>query len=172
MICQPNCVHCYSKKLTEDMRQQVLTSDICVEVFYDLWQANARTNKGQDPGPPRPIVSYQDRMGADKDMPLITWRNEYGTECKGTFAVHQQKINATLRETSRDPEAEGKGQDKEFERRKTSALNQNKKAMTFGDDKDTPSHKATSVRRESSERTKVGKYHFVKTGKPKERQES
>ena len=44
--------------------------------------------------------------------------------------------------------------------------------MNFGDDKDTPSHKAISVRRESLERTKVRKDHFVKTRKPKERQES
>ncbi len=36
MICEPNCVHCYSEKLTEDMRQQLLASDIPVQVFYDF----------------------------------------------------------------------------------------------------------------------------------------
>ena len=106
-----------------------MAADISVEVFYDVWQHNAKTNKGQDPGPPRPIVSYQDRLGAVKDMPLVTWRNEDGTECKGTSAAHQQKINATLRETSRDPEAKGKGEDKELERRKKSALNQNEMVL-------------------------------------------
>ena len=64
---------------------------------------------------------------------MVTWRNEQGTECKGTAAVHQQKVDATLRETSRDPTAKVTGEDKELERRKKSALTQNKKAMDFGD---------------------------------------
>ena len=91
-----------------------MAAEISVEAFYDVWQHNAKTNKGKDPGPPRPIVPYQDRLGEDQGKPLVTWRNEEGTECKGTAAVHKQTNDATLRETSRNPKAKVTGEDKEF----------------------------------------------------------
>ena len=149
-----------------------MAGEISAEVFYDGWQHNAKTNKGKDPGPPKPIVPYQDRLGEDKGKELVTWRNEEGTECKGTTALHKQQIAASLRETSRDPKAKVTGEDKELQRREKSALNQNKMALDFGDDNEASSRKATSARRGSAEITKVRKDHFVKTGKAKERQES
>ena len=166
------CVQCYHEKLTGDMRQRLFTSDISVNVFYGFWQANARTNKGQDPGPPPPIGPYQDRLGPNRGLKLVTWRNEDNFECKGTKAAHQQAVQATLREASQDPVAKERGDSKEADRRKQSAVNQNRKAMKFSDDEESSKDKGTAARRESSKTTKVKKDFFEKTGKPKEKQES
>ena len=144
---------------------------ISVDVFYDFWTSNAVTNKGQDPGPPRPIVAYEDRMGSAKDMPLIKWRNEDGYECWGTSVSHEQRTNASLRETTQDVAAREIGDQKEFERRAKEVLNQHKKAWNFGADVEIPGHKATSVRKESSDSTKVRKDHSLKKGETKERQD-
>ena len=146
-------------------------SVISVDVFYGFWKSNAVTNKGQTPGPPRPMVSYEDRMGSAKDMPLIKWRNEDGYECEGTSVAYEERINASLRETSQDVAAREKGDKKESERRKKGALSQNKKAMNFGADTQMPSHRAASVRKESSESTKVRKDHSLKKGRTKEKQD-
>ena len=146
----------------------MIYSVISVDVIYGFWKSNAVTNKGQNPGPPRPMVSYEDRMGSAKDMPLIKWRNEDGYECEGTSEAHQQSINASLRETSQDVEAREKGDKKEPGRRQKEALSQNKKAMNFGDDTEIPSQKAASVRKESSESTKVRK-DVLKKGKTKKK---
>ena len=99
-------------------------------------------------------------------MPLIKWRNGDGYECEGTLEAHQQSINASLRETSQDVEAREKGDKKEPERRQKGALSLNKKAMNFGDDTEIPSQKAASVRKESSESTKVRK-DSLKKGRTK-----
>ena len=71
-----------------------------------------KTNKGKDPGPPNPIILYQDRFGEDQGKPLMIWRSEEVTECKGTAEMHRQQIAATFRETSRDPKAKVAGEDK------------------------------------------------------------
>jgi hypothetical protein len=68
-----------------------------VSAFYGFWQANARTNKGQDPGPPPPIFPCQDRLGLNRGLKLVKWRNEDNFECKGTKAAHQQAVQAILR---------------------------------------------------------------------------
>ena len=124
---QQDCVHCHSEQLTDEMRQKLIYSVISVDLFYGFWKCNAVTNKGQDPGPPGPIVPYKDRMGSAKDLALIKWRNEDGYECEGSLEAHQQSINASLRETSQDVEAREKGDKKEPERRQNGALSQNKK---------------------------------------------
>ena len=103
---------------------------IPVDVYDVFWTSNAVTNKGQDPGPPRPIVSYADRMGAAKDMPLLKWRAD-GYECWGTTVALEQRTNASLRETTQDVAAREKRDEKELERRKMGALNQNKKSGTL-----------------------------------------
>ena len=72
------------------MRQKLFSSVIPVDVYYGFWTSNAVSNKGQDPGPPRPIVSYADRMGAARDMPLMTWRAG-GYECWGAVVAHEQR---------------------------------------------------------------------------------
>ena len=134
---------------------------IPVDVYYGFWRSNAVTNKGQDPGPPRPIVSYANRMGAAKDMPLLTWRAD-GYECCGTAVAHEQRTNASLRETTQDVAAREKGDEKELERGKKGALNQNKKTWNLGADVEIPGHKETSVRKESSDSTNVRKDHSLK----------
>ena len=151
MTCRAECVQCYHEKLTEEMRTRLLTSDISMSAFYGFWQANARTNKGQDPGTPIPIVPYQDRLGFNRGFQLVTWRNEDNFECKGTKAAHQQAIQASLREASHDPVAKEKGDDKEPDRRRLSAINQNKKAMKFGDD-ETPPKTKEPPRREKAQK--------------------
>ena len=65
-----------------------------------------------------PNYTYQDRLGEDQGKPLIIWRSEEGTECKGTAEMHRQQIAAIFREASRDPKAKVTAEDKEFERRK------------------------------------------------------
>ena len=82
-----------------------------VDVYYGFWTINAVTNKGQDPRPPRPIVSYADRMGVAKDMPLLKRRAD-GYECWGTTVAHEQSTNASLRETTQDVAAREKGDEK------------------------------------------------------------
>ena len=74
-----------------------------------LLENNAVTNKGQDPGPPGPTIPYEDRMGVDKDLELLTWRSE-GHEYQGVAAAHQERTNASLRETTQDIEAREKGE--------------------------------------------------------------
>ena len=133
------------------MRQMVLTADISVSAFYGFWQANARTNKGQDPGPPPPIVPYQDRLGQNRGLKLVKWRNEDNFECKGTNAAHQQAIEETRREASLDPVAKERGASKEADRRKQSAVNQNRTAMKFGDDEESDKDKGTAAKRDISE---------------------
>ena len=113
---------------------------------------------------------YEDRMGVAKDLELLTWRSE-GYEYKGIAAAHQERTNASLREATLDIEAREKGDEKEPERRKKGASNQNKKTWNFGTGVEIPAHKATSVRKESSDSTKVGKDHSLKKGKTKERQD-
>ena len=129
------------------MRKRLLTSDIPVSVFYGFWQSNARTNKEQDPGTPPPIVPYQDRLGPNTGLQLVTWRNKDSYECKGTKAAHQQAMQATLREVSQYQVAKEKRDHKEADRRRLSAVNQNRKAMKFGNDEELSKDKGTAARR-------------------------
>ena len=109
-------------------------------------------------------------MGSAKDMPLIKWRAD-GYECWGTAVAHEQRTNASLRETTQGVAAREKGDEKEPERREKGALSQNKRAWNFGAEAEIPGHKATSVRKESSDSTKVRKDHSLKKGKTKEMQD-
>ena len=114
----------------------------------------------------------QDRLGQNRGLRLVKWRNEDNYECKGTQAAHRQAIEETRREASLDPVAKVRGASKEAERRKQSAVNQNRLATKFGDSDDSDKEKGTAAKRESSEKTKVKKGLFDKAGKPKEEQES
>ena len=69
--------------------------------------------------------------------------------------------------------AKERGASKEAERRKQSAVNQNRLATKFGDSDDSDKEKGTAAKSESSEKTnKAKKGLFDKAGKPKEEQES
>ena len=116
----------------------MLTADIPVSAFYGFWQANARTNKGQDPGPPPPIVPYQDRLGPNRGLQLVTWRNKGSFEWKGTTAssTSARDPSDSQRSIAR-PNGKRKGDDdKEADRRRMSAVNQNNNAMKFGNDEE------------------------------------
>ena len=56
---------------------------------------------------------------------MEVWRAD-GYECWGTAVAHEQRTNASLRETTQDVAATEKGDEKEPGRRKKGALNQNK----------------------------------------------
>ena len=91
------------------MKQQMLYVEIPADIFLQLWQQNAMTNGDQDPGHPGPPISYEDRLGLAKDLPLLKWRAE-GYDYQGTAAAHQERTNASLREATLDIEAREKGQ--------------------------------------------------------------
>ena len=60
--------------------------------------------------------------------------------------------------------AKVRGASKEAERRKQSAVNQNRLATKFGDSDDSDKEKGTAANREISEKTKVKKGLFDKAG--------
>ena len=113
------------------MKTKVLKGQISVKGYYSFWQHNARTNQGQNPGPPPAIVTYQERLGVNKGLRMMRWRNMEGFECKGTTAAHDEAVKATERETSHDPTARENGDDKEADRRIKAAASQNKKNNGF-----------------------------------------
>ena len=153
--CPDDCVQCYYAKQAADMRQGLLGGTIPVEMFYQWWKANARFCRGKDPGPPPPTVPYRERLGQNVGVRLITWRNEENFLCKGTKADHERTIQETYRETSLDPEARQRGDDKEEERRWESAAHQNQPPKTtFGKVEETPAGKGKEARKEISERAK------------------
>ena len=98
---------------------------------------------------------------------MVKWRNEDNYECKGTQAAHRQAIEETRREASLDPVAKVRGASKEAERRKQSAVNQNRLATKFGDSDDSDKEKGTAAKSESSEKTKVKKGFLTRQESPK-----
>ena len=134
----------------------MLYADIPKDIYWQLLQNNAQTNGGQDPGHPGPPISYEDRLGVAKDLPLLTCRAE-GYEYKGIAAAHQERTNASLREATTHIEARKKGRKNEFESKKRAAANQTRRTLNMGTDEEVLGRKTSSARKESSDSSKVRK---------------
>ena len=129
------------------------------------------TNGDQDPGHPGPPISYEDRLGCATDLPLLKWRAG-GFDYQGIEEAHQERTDASLREATLDIEAREKGKQREFERRKKAAANQNRRTKTnMGIDEGASGQRTSSSRKESSDGSKVRKDKLFKKSRSKDAQD-